>query len=177
MEISILADSELSAHDRNEIDDVCNQAFGVPSEKEEDSVDIQWVPKNDWHVIVKLDGVIMSQVGIVERTCTVDGKPVKLGGVGGVATIPNMQRKGLAGAAMHMAAGFMQDSLKVDFGLLVCARETEPFYRRLGWQEVTGPLVFDQPLGKVPFNGVIMILPCVIQDWPPGIIDLCGLPW
>jgi predicted acetyltransferase len=128
-------------------------------------------------VVVKLDGIIVSQVGIVERTGMVDGKPVKLGGVGGVATYPNLQRNGLASAAMHMAAGFMMDSLKVDFGLLVCAREKEPFYRRLGWQEVTGPLVFDQPQGKVTFHDVIMILPCVQQDWPPGIIDLCGLPW
>jgi aminoglycoside 2'-N-acetyltransferase I len=177
MEISVLADSELSDHDRNEIDDVCDQAFGIHSGEEDNSIDFQWVPKNDWHVVVKLEGVIVSQVGIVERCGTVDGKPVKLGGVGGVATFPNMQRKGLASAAMHMAAGFMQDSLKVDFGLLVCARETEHFYRGLGWQEATGPLVFDQPQGKVNFDGVTMILPCVKQDWPPGIIDLCGLPW
>jgi len=177
MEISVLADSELSAHDRSEIDEVCDQAFGVHSTKEDNSFEFQWVPSNDWHVVVKLEGVTVSQVGIVERTGTVDRKPVKLGGVGGVATFPNMQKKGLASAAMHMAAGFMQNSLKVDFGLLVCAREMEPFYHKLGWQEVVGPLVFDQPQGKVTFHDVIMILPSVQQDWPPGIIDLCGLPW
>jgi hypothetical protein len=177
MEISVLADSELSTQYRNQIDEVCDQAFGVHSGGEDNSGGFQWVPKNDWHVVVKLDGVIRSQVGIVERTCTVDGRPVKLGGVGGVATFPNMQKRGLASAAMHRTAGFMRDSLKVEFGLLVCARETEPFYRRLGWQEVDGPLVFDQPRGKVTFDGVTMILPCVKQNWPPGIIDLCGLPW
>jgi len=177
MEISVLADSELSAYGRNQIDDVCDQAFGSISGDKDNSFNYQWVLKNDWHVIVKLDGVITSHVGIVERIGTVDGKPVRLGGVGAVATLPNMQKKGLASAAMDMAAGFMQDSLKMDFGLLLCAIETEPFYRRLGWQEVTGPLVFDQPQGKVTFHELTMVLACVKQDWPPGIIDLRGLPW
>jgi len=40
-----------------------------------------------------------------------------------------------------------------------------------------GPLTFDQPQGKVTFTDVTRILPCTKKDWPPGVIDLCGLPW
>lgn len=176
MEILVLAESELTKNENNQIDAVCDQAFGTHGQ-ENNSFDYQWIIHNDWHVVVKLDGVFVSHVGIVERTGTVAGKPVQLGGVGGVATFPNMQKKGLASAAMQMTAGFMQESLKVDFGLLLCARETEPFYRKLGWLEVAGPLMFDQPQGKVTFHDVTMILPCIKQDWPAGTIDLCGLPW
>jgi predicted acetyltransferase len=176
MEILVLADSELSVNERKEIDAVCDQAFGVNPGEKEDSI-YTWVMQNDWHVVVKLDGVFVSQVGIVERTGTVAGQPVKLGGVGGVATFPNLQKQGLASAAMQKAARFMQESLKVDFGLLLCARETKPFYHKLGWREVAGPLMFDQPQGKVTFHEVTMVLPCIKRDWPAGTIDLCGLPW
>jgi len=132
---------------------------------------------NDWHVVVLQDGLFVSQAGIVERTVTVAGEPVRLGGIGGVATLPALQKRGLASIAMKKAADFMRDSLKVDFGLLLCAAQTEPFYRKLGWRMVPGPLIVDQPRGKVTFDGVTMILPCVRQDWPSGTIDLCGLPW
>jgi aminoglycoside 2'-N-acetyltransferase I len=176
MELSVLADSELSTHDRLEIDTVCDRAFNADQE-EDPSYGIQWVAHNDWHVVAKLEGAILSHVGIVERTGSVDGHPVKLGGVGAVATLPEFQKKGFASSAMTLAAGFMRDSLKVDFGLLVCARGTVPFYHHLGWQEVAGPLVFDQPHGKVTYPEVTMVLPCARQDWPPGTIDLCGLPW
>jgi hypothetical protein len=47
----------------------------------------------------------------------------------------------------------------------------------LGWQVVEGPLTFDQPQGKVTFPDVTMVLPCAGKEWPPGVIDLCGLPW
>jgi predicted N-acetyltransferase YhbS len=177
MELSVLADSELSTQDRKEINAVCDQAFDADMGEVDPSYGFQWVAQNDWHVVGKLDGTIVSHVGIVGRTGTVDGHPVTLGGIGAVATLPEFQKKGLASSAMTLAAGFMRDSLKVDFGLLVCACKTEPFYHNLGWQEVAGPLVFDQPQGKVTFPEVTMILPCARQDWPPGTIDLCGLPW
>jgi hypothetical protein len=35
----------------------------------------------------------------------------------------------------------------------------------------------DQPSGKIVFDAVIMILPCRMETWPAGTIDLCGLPW
>lgn len=177
MEISVLADSELSGIERSEIDLVCEEAFSANPGENNPSFDLQWVPENDWHAVVIIDGIIVSHVGIVERTGTVDGIPVKLGGIGGVATLPGMQKRGLATDAMQMVAGFMQDSLKVDFGLLVCSRETARFYRKLGWQEVAGPVMFDQPQGKVTYREVTMILPCVKKEWPTGTIDLCGLPW
>ena len=177
MEISVLADSELSGIERSEIDQVCDEAFSANPGENNPSFDLQWVPENDWHVVVRVDGIIVSHVGIVERTGTVDGHPVDLGGIGAVATLPGMQKRGLAAAAMLMASGFMQDSLKVDFGFLVCSQETARFYRKLGWQEVAGPVIFDQPQGKITFREVAMILVCVKKEWPTGIIDLCGLPW
>jgi hypothetical protein len=178
MKIIRKADNDLSDTERQQMDSLCNQAFGADADDDHtDGVDYVWVMSNDWHVLVELDGKFVSHVGIVERTGTVDGQPIRLGGIGGVATLPGYQKRGLASAAMRDSAEFMCKTLKVDFGLLVCARHREPLYRSLGWQEVPGPLVFDQPQGKVTFDNVTMVLPCGKHDWPPGIIDLCGLPW
>ncbi|MBN1976229.1 MAG: GNAT family N-acetyltransferase [Anaerolineae bacterium] len=106
-----------------------------------------------------------------------DGQPVKLGGIGGVVALPEWRGRGLGTATLERAAAFMQDELQVAFGLLICGPDMVPFYRRLGWQVVEGPLTFDQPGGKVVFDEVTMVLPCAEQEWPNGEIDLCGLPW
>ena len=71
----------------------------------------------------------------------------------------------------------IRDELQVAFGLLICDECMIPFYSRLGWQVVEGPLMFDQPGGKVVFDDVTMVLPCAGENWPEGTIDLCGLPW
>jgi len=172
MEIEIRAASELSAAERQQIHEVDRQAFPSP-----DPYGYMEWSAHHWHVLVKIDGQYVSQVGIVERTGAVNGQPVKLGGIGGVGTLLEWRRRGLAQRAMEKAAQFLRDELDVEFGLLICNRPMLPYYRKLGWQVVEGPLTFDQPQGKVTFPDVTMVLPCTKKDWPPGVIDLCGLPW
>ncbi len=172
MEVEIRAASELSAAERQQIQDLDRQAFPSPDPYGY----LEW-SAHHWQVLVKIDGRCVSQVGIVERTGTVNGQPVKLGGIGGVATLLEWRRRGLAQRAMERAAQFLRDGLGVEFGLLICDQHMLPYYRKLDWQVVEGPLTFDQPQGKVTFPDVTMILPCTKKDWPPGVIDLCGLPW
>jgi ribosomal protein S18 acetylase RimI-like enzyme len=141
-----------------------------------DDQDMQW-STDDWHVTVRVDGQVVSRVGIVERMGAVNGTPVKLGGIGGVATRPEFRRCGYAEAALRTAAEFMRAQLRVEFGLLICGDKMIHYYGKLGWQIVPGPMQFDQPQGKVTFTDTVMILPCNARDWPPGVIDLCGPPW
>jgi GNAT superfamily N-acetyltransferase len=146
----------------------------------------------DWHVLAWEGDLMVSHVDITERTASVGGKALQLGGVGGVVTLKEWRKRGLASAAMQEAARFLRDVLAVPFGLLVCDPALMPFYQQLGWQEVPGPLIFDQldtfqpgldqviscgPTHKVIMKGAIMVLPCREQNWPAGPIDLCGLPW
>jgi len=131
----------------------------------------------DWHVLVWIEAELVSHVEIIQRTGMVGGRPVRLGGIGGVASTPKWRGRGLATLAMEKAAELMCGDLDVEFGLLICGQEMMPFYRRLGWKVVEGPLVFDQPAGKVTFEDIVMVLPCTELEWPAGTIDLCGLPW
>jgi hypothetical protein len=50
------------------------------------------------------------------------------------------------------------------------------FYERQGWHQVTEPLFYDQPTGKMQSDQNTMIYTCHGQRWPSGTIDLCGLP-
>ena len=131
----------------------------------------------EWIATGSLDGEIVSVVTITERAALAGGQPVRLGGIGGVSTLPGQRKHGFARAVLESAAAFMRDSLRVDFGLLLCAPEMVDYYGRLGWQAVPGPLQFDQPSGKRTWHDVTMVLPCQKAAWPEGVIDLRGLPW
>jgi hypothetical protein len=62
--------------------------------------------------------------------------------------------------------------------LLLCRPELEPFYERLGWRTVPGPLAFEQPGQRLTWPLRVMVLPCAPgAEWPRGTIDLRGLPW
>ena len=138
--------------------------------------DFEW-SEPDWCVLVWANGQVVSQLAIVERVGLVAGRPVKLGGLGNVIALPAWRGRGFTSAALRRAAAFMCQELGVEFGLLVCEEDVVPFYERLGWQVVEGPLTFDQPGGQATWPAVVMVLPCGGKAWPEGMIDLCGLPW
>ena len=171
MEIEIKSDRDLTTAEHEQTDDCLRRAFWGLIDYH-----YQWSGA-DWHVMVHVDGALVSYLAIVERVGAVNEQPVKLGGVGGVATLPEWRGRGLASAAMGKAAAFMNNELSVEFGLLLVDEATAPFYRRLGWELVPGPLVFDQPGGKVTFPDLTMVLPFAGRVWPQGTIDLRGLPW
>jgi predicted GNAT family N-acyltransferase len=131
----------------------------------------------DWHVLVRVLGKLVSHVEIVERIAQVDGRAVELGGIGGVMTLTEWRGRGLSSVGMQAAQGFMCEKLGVEFGLLLCDREIVPFYEKLGWTEEEGPLVYDQPHGKVTLEDVFMVYACSEESWPGGLVDLCGYPW
>jgi aminoglycoside 2'-N-acetyltransferase I len=137
----------------------------------------QWAEDSDWFVLVWEGQELVSNVGILERTITVGGQPVRVGGIGGVATGLAWRGRGFAGQAMKASAIFMHDTLAVEFGLLVCDTHMVPYYGKLGWQLVNCHTWMEQPQGKEPFTDPVMVLPVCKQDWPEGEIDLCGLPW
>jgi len=170
MHITIRRNSDLSPEELKRVGDLGQTVFG------NDPYGYTW-SNVDWHVLLSMDGEWVSHIDIIERTGAVNGQPIKLGGIGGVGTLPAWRRRGLAEAAMRAAMTFLRDELRVEFGLLICSPHMIPYYRKLGWQVVPGPLTFDQPQGQVTFADVTMILPCTQHDWPSGVIGLCGLPW
>jgi len=144
--------------------------FGAEEDKYE------WA-EPDWHVVVRSEDRYVCHGAITERVATAGGASVKLGGIGNVMTPPTWRGRGLGAAAMREAAAFMRDTLRVEFGLLLCSAGLVPWYCTLDWRRVKAPLSFWQAGGKVRWDEEAMVLACTERVWPEGPIDLCGLPW
>ena len=170
MRLEIRAAGSLSAAEQSYISEWAHKIFDGQDQG------LKWA-KADWLALIWEGNELASQVEIVERSAKVGEQPVRLGGVGGVATGPAWRRRGLATLAMQQAMEFMRTELDVEFGLLICDTEKVPFYARLGWQLAGELLVIDQPAGKIDFPTPVMVWPCQGKEWPVGTIDLCGLPW
>ena len=135
-----------------------------------------WTP-DDWRLLVRVEDKLVSHIAIIERTCLVNGKPVKVGGVGGVGTHPEWRGHGLASLAMVQAAEFLTNGLKVEFGVLFCDQEMVPYYQRLGWRMIDAPVYFSMHDSKMQSDSPAMYLPGTKPYWPSGDVDVCGYPW
>jgi GNAT superfamily N-acetyltransferase len=139
---------------------------------------LQWAPPEYSVLVFTPEGVLVSHVGIVVRTGTLDGAAVKIGGIGSVKTHPRAQGRGYASAGLRLAATALHDDHCVAFSLLVCQEHLLPFYHRLGWLPFSGRLIVEQPTGPTVFTinrpMVLAGLSAAPQD---GTIDLKGLPW
>ena len=144
--------------------------FGVEGFK------LRWRPK-DLHFVLYLDGKSMSHVGVLKQVVTVNGEPAIIGGVGGVVTLPEAQRRGFAGQLMWHVAKFFEHEWKVDAGLLFCLSQLAPYYEALGWRSLEKPVLIEQPSGKIPAPLHAMVLPFTETVWSNVSLDLGSLPW
>jgi GNAT superfamily N-acetyltransferase len=138
---------------------------------------IEW-SAHDWCVRVHDDaGALVCYAGLCLREGELDGKPARIGGIGGVKTDPAARRRGLAARAMERSAEFFRES-DVTFALLVCEPRLLAYYGRLGWREFAGRLLVRQREATVPFT-FNRVMTCAVTTPAPevGTIDLLGPPW
>jgi predicted N-acetyltransferase YhbS len=144
--------------------------FGI-----EDSA-YRWRPK-DLHFITEEGGRAVSHVGLIRTKVRAGGREVTVGGVGGVVTRPEAQGRRLVHAAMREAAAYMCADMGVEFGMLFCLPRLAAFYERQGWQLVEDEVEIEQPSGPVVWPYRVMVRPCGGRRWPPGRVEVAGLPW
>lgn len=173
LQIEFIRSSQVSPDDQQTIDRLDHLAFAGKIAEDDPN---EWAD-SDWMVLGRVDGEIVTQLGLLKREIRVGAVLMPVGGVGGVATHPAWQRLGLSTALLRAAAQFMQTEFNVPFGLLNCANESQPFYTRLGWKTVSTELWFTENKKRRSLQTPVMILPLSNRDWPEGEIDLCGLPW
>ena len=131
----------------------------------------------DYYGILIAEDQLAGRLAIFEREVSAGGVIVRVGGIGGVATRPRFRHQGVASALMSDAAEFMKNELGVEFGFLLCQPKVSPVYAKLGWAQVEGPTIFSQPNGTETYPSCTMILRLAEREWPPGPIDMLGLPW
>lgn len=137
---------------------------------------LEWRAKG-WHFIARDDAERpLSKVSVLMHQLQAGDEWITVGGVGGVITIPEAQRRGLARMLLREAESFMREKLEVDFGFLFCIDARRNFYERQGWRAVT-PVWFDQARGRILSPVNTLILPLTNRTWPAGEVNLRSLPW
>ena len=139
---------------------------------------LQWAPA-EWCVRVHDDaGALVSYVGIVLQQAQRDGRPVRVGGIGGVKTHPAARRRGLAKIAIERAIEFFREQGDIAFAVLVCGPHLIAYYEHLGWRQFSGRLLVQQRGETVEFTfNRVMTHPVHFAAPEAGTIDIPGPPW
>ena len=116
-------------------------------------------------------------VGIHFREATLDGRAVRVAGIGAVGTRAEHRRRGFATAAMKKAAQHLEMAAELDFALLFCQPINFSFYNGLGWHRFGGEVFVEQPHGQVRFEVMAAFVLDLRLRPRTGVVDLCGLPW
>ena len=123
------------------------------------------------------DGAIASYTGVVVTEGLVDGTPVTIGGIGGVATHPEHRGLGLAAESIERAVALMEER-GVDFALLVCDTRLIPYYGERGWRRFGGTTLVTQSGQEEVFTfNEVMVRNIGSAAPDAGTIDLLGPPW
>ena len=133
----------------------------------------------DLRVLVQseVDGLVC-HVGIYRRELTWNGRTMRAGGIGGVATRADRRGRGYASIALDAAIRTLTDEGSIDFAMLFCEPRLAPFYAARGWRPFEGEIYAEQPeQGRIPFTAIAPHVLKIRQAPLRGTIDLCGLPW
>jgi GNAT superfamily N-acetyltransferase len=135
-----------------------------------------WRPK-DLHFVMYDDAKPVSHAAILKHPVKVGETEITVGGLGGVVTVPEAQRRGLARQVVKRATSVMEVDWQVDAGLLFCLPRMIHYYQALGWEVVDAPVLIEAEAGKISSPMPVMVLPFKGIRWPSGTIDLGSRPW
>jgi nodulation protein A len=176
-------ETELTEADHAALSDLLHAAFG----RNTDEFAAQSWParyaRKEARVWLSDDaGRPVAHLGVERRLVGIAGADVLVAGVGEVAVAPDRQGEGLGGALMAALDERLRAELAADFAFVQCGDNVLGFYRGTGWTQVANPVRhIDVHDHRRSVDGV---WPTLVRQarrpvaaWPPGLVDLRGLPW
>ncbi|MBZ9751377.1 GNAT family N-acetyltransferase [Deinococcus sp. HMF7604] len=142
-----------------------------------------WGSEPEWHLwLAGPGGQPVAQLGFGRRTVTLGEQVIHIAGVGGVATHPAWQGRGVGRQLLRALGQTLKAQSDVDYAFLQCREEVAPFYERSGFVRVPNPAHFLDPDEEkwVTNAGPTLVLPVrlALDDWPlEETVELRGLPW
>jgi GNAT superfamily N-acetyltransferase len=139
---------------------------------------LAWCPK-DRHVgLREPDGPLVAVAGAVVAAIEIEGADgFDVVGIGSVIVARSLRGRGLMSRLVEPLLALAQ-GLGPERAMLFCRPELVALYRRRGFSEIDAPVWVDQPGGRVEMPLVAMW--CALRDgaeWPPGRVDVRGLPF
>lgn len=128
MRLRRLPTNELTPVEVGAIRTLMDAAFG--DDEEERFTEADWQHAiGGTHVVLEVDGGLVTHASVVEREIHVAGRPLRTGYVEAVATAPERQGAGFGSIVMTEVTAFIRDGFEL--GMLGTGRHS--FYERLGW--------------------------------------------
>ena len=131
----------------------------------------------DLRILVESGEQLVCHVGITQREVTWNGRKLRVGGIGGVATHPEFRGQGFASVALTAAIQTLKDERATDFALLFCEQHNLAFYAARGWKTFAGLVYAEQSGARQRFDALLPLVFYLKRAPHDGEIDLCGLPW
>jgi predicted N-acetyltransferase YhbS len=174
LEIVVKNLGDLTPLELEEMNEVDHLAFF-----EEDGDEDWW---QDWQTpelrfLGMVGGRVVSTVGLIRREILVDSDPIRVGGIGGVATRPDRQRQGYAGKLLAESEKFMRTDPWYEYGMLFCDPKRVPYYAKFGYSTIQNRLFVRRNGERVHFPDTCMVLNLSGDSFPSGEVDCMGLPW
>ena len=139
---------------------------------------LQWRDK-DRHVGLRTpEGRMAAAGGAVIVEVDVEGADrFDVVGIGGVFVTGSLRGRGLTARLLPVLLDIAQ-RMGPDRAMLFCRPELVGLYARHGFAEIAAPVWADQPNGPIMMPMRAMWRPLrPATDWPPGRVDVCGLPF
>jgi predicted acetyltransferase len=177
MRIELTPDHLLSAATRRQINELSEAVYPPGSTPDWAAAPIQWAPQTI-RVMIWDDTRLACHVGALVRDALIDGRPVLIGGIGGVMTAPELRRRGHARTTLAAMRRHLIDDQKVHFALLFSAAGLHGFYGQLGWRLFAGAPLVEQRGKTIEFTRNQAMVQDGTEIAPAGgILELRGPPW
>jgi predicted GNAT family N-acyltransferase len=139
---------------------------------------LEWRPK-DRHVALRArDGRLVAVAGaVVAAVAVADEHRLEVVGIGSVMVKRSLRGQGLMSRLVAPLQRLAQ-GMGPDRAMLFCRPGLVELYRSLGYAEIAAPVWADQPQGRIEMPQVAMWQALHTgAEWPPGRVDVCGLPF
>jgi predicted GNAT family N-acyltransferase len=139
---------------------------------------LAWRAK-DRHVGLRAgDGHLVAVAGAVIATVEIErSASFEVVGLGSLIVNRSVRGHGLMSRLVEPVLR-LAESMGPSRAMIFCRPELVALYRRLGFAEITAPVWADQPEGRVEMPEPAMWRPLrEVDGWPPGRVDVRGLPF
>lgn len=122
-------------------------------------------------------GRLAGVAGVTIARVRVDGhEPFDVVGLGALIVRRDLRGRGIGIPLMDRVRA-LAERLGPDRAMIFHDAGLAGLYERRGWLPITAPVWVDQPGGRIPMPIPAMWRAQRPADWPPGRVDVCGLPF
>lgn len=123
------------------------------------------------------DGRLVGVAGATIATVRVEGhEPFEVVGLGSLIVRGDMRGRGVGLPLMNRVRA-LGERLGPDRAMIFCDVGLTALYEERGYTGIPGPVWVDQPGGRIRMPLPAMWRAYRPAEWPPGRVDVCGLPF